>query len=203
MKSSRGFTLIEMLVVIAILSLLLTLGATQFSKFLGKGKEAQTIATVEQLKALLEEYRNETSDYPPSRLAAYGIKSRNDLNEGIEALVVGLFHKDYAGRRFDDEGRMTNGDGDSADKNVTTHAKPVLLEVIDAWENPLVYFRYDDYSRTQEYEFMDGDTMEIESHSVAAAQSELTGGYQKKESYQLVSVGEDGKYGTEDDITSF
>lgn len=202
MRQRRGFTLVELLVVIAILSLLLTLGARQFSKFLGMGKEAQTVATLEQLKGLVEQYHNRTSDYPSSRLADFGIKSRNDLNEGIEALVVGLFHKEYDGERIDEK-FLRNMDDDVADKNVTVHARPVLLEVVDAWENPFVYFRYDDYGRQQEYEFTNGETHEIESHGVAAAQSELTGGFHAKESYQLVSVGEDGVYGTEDDIASY
>jgi len=198
----RGFTLIELLVVITILGALLALGAKQFGKFLGKGKEAQTVATVEQVKGLLEQYRNRMSDYPPCRLGAYGIKAQNTVNEGIEALVVGLFHKDYDGPRIDEKYLM-NLDDDSADKNVTEHALAVLLEVVDAWENPLVYIRYDQYAVEHEYDFVDAETYEVETQVVTAAKSELTGGFYAKESYQLLSVGEDGVYGTEDDIASY
>ena len=202
MSHRRGFTLIELLVVITILGALLALGAKQFSKFLGKGKEAQTIATIEQVKGLLEQYRNRKSDYPPCRLSNYGIKSTNVTNEGIESLVVGLFHKDYDGPRIDEK-YLLNVDDDVADKNVTEHELPVLLEIVDAWENPLVYIRFDQYTQEHEYDFADAETYEIETHVVTAAKSELTGGFYAKESYQLLSVGEDGVYGTEDDIASY
>lgn len=201
-RPAAGFTLIELLVVITILAGLLALGARQFSKFLGAGKEAQTVALIEELKTLLEQYRNRMSDYPPCRLGDYGIKSRNNTNEGIEAMLVGLFHKDYDGAR-PDEKHLMNLDDDVADKNVTEHELPVLLEVVDAWENPLVYIRYDQYLVEHEYDFVDADTLEAETCTVRAAKSELTGGFYNKESYQLLSVGEDGRLGTEDDLTSY
>ncbi|MFH0947192.1 MAG: prepilin-type N-terminal cleavage/methylation domain-containing protein [Planctomycetota bacterium] len=201
-RTAAGFTLIELLVVITILAALLALGARQFGKFLGAGKEAQTVALIEQVKGLLEQYRNRMSDYPPCRLGEYGIKSRNNTNEGIEAMVVGLFHKNYDGARIEEKYLM-NQDDDVADKNVTDHAQPVLLEVVDAWENPLVYIRYDQYQVEHEYEFVDADTNELETCVVTAAKSELTGSFYAKESYQLLSVGEDGVLGTEDDLTSY
>lgn len=202
MRSSRGFTLIELLVVIGILAMLMGVGAFSYSKFIGRGDHAKTVATVESLKGLLEQYRNATGDYPKSRLADYGIKPRNGLYEGVEAMVIGLYHKDYDGERVAEK-ELRNLDSDRGDVNVSIHGEPVLLEVVDAWENPLVYMRYDDFERTHEYEFQNNHTGDFDTVSVKAARNELTGSFFAKESYQLISVGEDGIFGTEDDITSF
>ncbi|MBI4878202.1 MAG: prepilin-type N-terminal cleavage/methylation domain-containing protein [Planctomycetes bacterium] len=203
MRTRRAFTLIELLVVISILALLLGIGATQYPKFLATGKEADTRSRLQQLSGLLEQYRNRTGDYPYSQLARYGLKAKNDVDEGNEALVVGFFHKDYDGERIPEK-YLKNQDGeDVADKNVTIHGMPVLLEVVDAWDNPFVYIRYDDYGKESCYEFLDADTAEWVAKVVTGAVSELTGGFYAKESYQLLSVGEDGVYGTADDIASY
>ncbi len=203
MRTRRAFTLIELLVVISILTLLLGIAAAYYGNFQEEGKRADTRSRLEQLSGLLEQYKNRKGDYPFSRLERYGLKAKNDVNEGIEALVVGLFHQDYDGERIPEE-YLRNQDGeDVADKNVTIHGLPVLLEVVDAWENPLVYIRYDDYGRESCYEFQDFDTAEPVPKVVTGAVSELTGGFYAKESYQLLSVGEDGVYGTRDDIASY
>lgn len=199
---ARGFTLIELLVVVAILAMLLGIGAFGYNKFLGKGDHAATVGIVESVKGYLEQYRNAQGDYPKSTLTGYGIKAKNHLFEGNEAMVVGLFHKDYDGAR-PEEKNLRNTDEDSADKNVTINASPALLEVVDAWDNPLIYIRYDDYDKEHEYEFMVNATGEIEGVVVKAAVSDLTGSWFARESYQLVSVGEDGVLGTIDDVTSY
>lgn len=202
MRRTVGFTLIELLVVIAILGALLGIGAMQYSKFLGKGDEAKTIAILTETENLLAQYRTQTGDYPASQLSAYGIKPQNRTDEGIEAAVVALFHKNWDGERPDDKNLM-NQDEDVADVNVTILERPVLREIVDAWENPLVYIRYSDYGKEFEYEFRNNETQEWDTVTVTAAKDDETGSYYGLESYQLLSVGEDGIYGTEDDKTSY
>lgn len=199
---SRGFTLVELLVVITILAMLLGIGAVGFNKFRSKGHEAQTRGTLLSVKGYLEQYKSARGDYPKSSLSGYGIKAKNQLFEGVEAMVVGLYHKDYDGARPEEQ-LLRNLDGDKADKNVTINALPDLNEVVDAWDNPFVYIRYDDYDKEHEYEFVVDATGEIEGVTVKAATSERTGSYFARESYQLLSVGPDGVYGTGDDITSY
>ena len=201
-RPEAAFTLVELLVVISILAMLLAIGAFSYGKFLGRGDHAATVALIESLKTQLEHYRNATGDYPPSRLEAFGVKPSNHLFEGIEAMVVGLMSPDYDGPR-PEERHLRNLDEDAADRNVTRLGKPALLEVVDAWENPLVYIRYDDYEREFDYEFRSADTGEWVPVRVKAAVNELTGAYFALDSYQLVSAGEDGVLGTDDDITSY
>jgi len=198
----RGFTLIELLVVVAILAMLLGIGAVSYNKFVSQGDDAASTALVESVRGYLEQYRNAQGDYPKSSLVGYGIKPKNHLFEGNEAMIVGFFHKDYDGARPEEQ-NLTNLDDDKADKNVTINPNPALPEIVDAWENPLVYIRYDDYGKEFEYEFTEDATGELINVTVKAATSELTGSYFARESYQLLSVGIDGIYGTEDDITSY
>lgn len=199
---TRGFTLVELLVVITILALLLGLAAVNFSDFLGQGDKAATVSRIEGLKLYLTQYKSHMGDYPASRLADHGVKGGDNMFEGIEALVIALKHKDYA---YDgpEEAWLQNMDADQGQPNVTQFAKSDLFEVVDAWDNPIVYMRYDDYERAQNYEFMNQDTMALEDVEVKAATSEKTGTFHDARSYQLRSAGKDGVLNTPDDITSY
>ncbi len=202
MSRRRGFTLIELLVVLTILALLFTIGSVALNRSKGAGDEAKTKATIEVMKGLLEQYRTKTGDYPPSTLAKLGVRSSNVLFEGIEAMVLALSAKDYSGERLTEDDLM-NLDDDSADKNISIHPNPVLLEVVDAWKNPFVYMRYDSYASEQEYEFVEQATSERQTVKVKALKNSLTGGPYSPQSYQLISAGPDGIFGNGDDIMSF
>lgn len=199
---ARGFTLVELLVVITILALLLGMAALNFSDFLGQGDQAATVARIEGLKLYLTQYKTHQGDYPPSRLADLGVKGGDNLFEGIEALVVALKHKDYA---YDgpEEKWLMNLDGDQGTPNVTQFANSDLFEVVDAWDNPIVYMRYDDYERAHNYLFTNQDTSVEDEVEVKAATSEKTGTFHDTKSYQLRSAGRDGVFGNDDDITSY
>ncbi len=199
----RGFTIVELLVVITILALLLALAAFSMSKFFGAGKRAKTTATIESLKLLAENYRTRFGDYPKDHLSDYGVKSANKTNEGIEAFVVAFFMKNYDGDR-PEEKDLANTDGDRIEgTNPTINPEPALNEVVDAWGNPLVYVQYSDYDKDQEYEFVAADTEVSASALVKAEKNPATGAYHARDSFQILSVGEDGIYGTDDDITSY
>jgi general secretion pathway protein G len=70
----RGFTLVELLVVLAILGLLAGLVGPQVMKFLGSSKTKTAALQIEDLSATLDLYRLEIGRYPSSQ-------------EGLEALV--------------------------------------------------------------------------------------------------------------------
>jgi general secretion pathway protein G len=69
-----GFTLVELLVVLAILGLLAGLVGPQVMKFLGSSKTKTAALQIENLSSTLDLYRLETGRYPTSE-------------EGLEALV--------------------------------------------------------------------------------------------------------------------
>lgn len=70
----RGFTLIEVLVVIAIIGLLAGLVGPQVVKHFGEAKSKSARLQVEQLSAALDLYRLDIGRYPST-------------NEGLEALI--------------------------------------------------------------------------------------------------------------------
>ena len=69
-----GFTLVELLVVLAILGLLAGLVGPQVMKFLGSSKTKTAALQIENLSSTLDLYRLETGRYPTNE-------------EGLEALV--------------------------------------------------------------------------------------------------------------------
>lgn len=70
----RGFTLVELLVVLAILGLLAGLVGPQVMKFLGSSKSKTAALQLENLSSTLDIYRLEVGRYPSS-------------TEGLEALI--------------------------------------------------------------------------------------------------------------------
>lgn len=74
-RKPRGFTLVELLVVLAILGLLAGLVGPQVMKFLGSSKTKTAALQIEDLGATLDLYRLEVGRYPST-------------SEGLEALVA-------------------------------------------------------------------------------------------------------------------
>lgn len=59
----RGFTLIELLIVIIIIGILATLGFTQYTKVVEKGRAAEARTTLGQIRGAQEAYRLEYGSY--------------------------------------------------------------------------------------------------------------------------------------------
>jgi general secretion pathway protein G len=73
-RRDRGFTLIEMMVVMVIIALIAALVGPRVMKHLGSSKEKTTLVQIEQLSAALESFKLEVGRYPTQQ-------------EGLKALV--------------------------------------------------------------------------------------------------------------------
>jgi len=63
-KRTKGFTLIEILVVITILALLIVIGAISYSSVNKKSRDARRKSDIEQFRSALEMYRADKGYYP-------------------------------------------------------------------------------------------------------------------------------------------
>ncbi len=68
----RGFTLVELLVVITIIGILIGLLASAAALVLGAGKEARIISEIAQLDTAMKAYKEKYGSYPPSDLSNLG-----------------------------------------------------------------------------------------------------------------------------------
>ncbi len=72
MKLRRGFTLIELMVVMAIIAVLLTIAAPRYFNHLDRAREATLRQTLAVVRDAIDKFHGDTSNYP----------------EGIEELVT-------------------------------------------------------------------------------------------------------------------
>ena len=200
--TAAGFTLIEMLVVIGILTLLMTITVIGIGRYQEAGRVADASARLVSIATVIEGYANMHGDYPPSRLDQLGVKDANDVNAGIEALTAALFGRKHTGSRPDDDW-LINIDGDRADGLDLATGGSALNELKDPWDNPFVYIVNGDYDREQTYRFTDVGGGVVEDITVRARRNPLTETYYEFEGFQLASAGPDGFWGTEDDLANF
>ena len=204
-KNNQGFTLVELLVVIAILGLLIGIVAVNTGSFFKQSSKAKSLTTMGEIQLFIEDYALETGNYPPSTLSGspLNLKSNQDENEGIEALVAALLHKEYTGKRPNQD-MLINSDDDIADKDFSDVIKNrSLFEIADADGSPFVYIRNTDYDKTFAVMVKNSSTDTFEFAEVQAYKSEKIGTYANPEGYQLWSPGRDGIFETADDVANF
>ncbi len=196
---AAGFTLLEIMVVIALIGLLLGLVAVAVGRQSEAGRIAEARARLEQFALLLESYRDRTGDYPPATLALLGVRDANRVNEGSEAAVAALRAASYGGRR-PEERWLGNGDADSSKALKSHDGSTALLELLDPWENPVAYFASRSYDEACTYRI--GPEGAAEDVLLKAAVNRRTGAPWQFESFQLRSAGPDGLFGTDDDVAN-
>jgi len=72
-RQHAGFTIVEMLIVIVVVSILVSVTAMAYSGVQNRGKDAERKADIRQVAQLLESYYLDNGFYPPFQQAAVGI----------------------------------------------------------------------------------------------------------------------------------
>jgi general secretion pathway protein G len=66
LNKTNGFTLVEILVVVTIISLMASVAAVSYSRFIKQSRDARRKTDIEQIRAAIELYRNFKGVYPAS-----------------------------------------------------------------------------------------------------------------------------------------
>jgi prepilin-type N-terminal cleavage/methylation domain-containing protein len=200
-SKKAGFTLIEMLAVLVIISIL----AVFVLRTLMSGEDVvrmqATRGFIRQVATMVEEYEVEKGDFPKSTFPAQMDPKPTKINMGAEMLFVALYPKDdgWRANEVPDENRG-NVDGDTTKKSLSMYSSAAAFEIIDGWGNPIAYIHRRDYEKPITYITVDSETGTEHEAQVKAVINPGTGDPYNKQTYQLLSAGPDGMFGTEDDI---
>lgn len=197
-----GFTLIELLAVMVILGILtffLIQTGAGASETVRVGATRSFIATLE---AQIKEHELDAGDHPPSSFPRTLDPKPTATNMGAEMLVIALWPKDGARGSEPDEGRLINTDGDDTRQSHTVFTSGAAFELADDWGNPIAYFHRRDYDEPCVYVTFD-ETGEPLEERVQALVNPVTGDSYNRGTFQLLSAGPDGVFGTDDDIGNF
>ncbi|WP_223515558.1 type IV pilin protein [Pseudomonas sp. GL-B-19] len=73
-RSNRGFTLIEIMIVIAIIGIVITIAAPSFTEYLNKGRRSEIAGVLSEQAQILERYYSQKNVYTE----ATGLSAGND-----------------------------------------------------------------------------------------------------------------------------
>ena len=164
-------------------------------------KAGVTRAKMETLGAAIGQYEGEFGDYPPSSWNPDWGSEPNKTNAGAEMLFLSLFSPEFESGLAEDD--LDNTDRDQAKKSLSSLGSKDLFELTDEWDNPIAYFHRRDYGREDLYVTYDPDTGEEVESRVKALNDPQTKSPFNRLTYQLISAGKDGRFGTDDDVCNF
>jgi len=88
-KNNKGFTLMELLIVVAIIGLLASMILVGLSSFRSRGRDARRVADVKQVQNGLEIYYASQSKYPSVSYSS-ALDSWNNLTTAITGASIGI-----------------------------------------------------------------------------------------------------------------
>jgi prepilin-type N-terminal cleavage/methylation domain-containing protein len=198
-----GFTMIELLVVMAILAMLVGLGITILPIIKRSGEKTSAQHFLKSLSASLEAYKSSQGAYPPTSLADFPGAGAlaNTENVGIESVVACMNSTRYEGSfDFKDGCKLENYDGDRTQAQLTRFGDKDLFEAVDPWGTPYVYFNAQDYARAEELGKVSGVEGVIKCLPYKDPKLKR---FERYDKFQLISAGPDKVFNTEDDVTDF
>ena len=195
----QAFTLIELMVVIVILGILAAVLIPRLGEAADTAHAKIAKTYLAQLDAAIAEYEDQFGDYPSSTFPEKLGLAPNAHNVGAEVLVLSLWSPDWGGANLAED-KLVNLDADETKKPLASLASPKLFELGDEWGTPIAYIHRRDYGKQFTYVTEDPVTGEKRESTVTARQNPDTKSYFNPKKYQLISAGEDGLFGTDDDI---
>lgn len=219
-RRARGFSFVEILVVMGIIGVLVGMGLAAFKIVSGKAPEVKTKALLQKMRANCDAWRGAYKATLPSdlqKLKLLGLpftpgkpQPPNTTNAEIESVVQCLTLPGFD-HNPDIDGDLGNTDEDRLDKALAKSGDAALFEVLDAWHNPLVYFTDSDYANAEKNPptLLCGPDSDTPGAAVNPRPwrnvnpDGSPGAFAQSGGYQLFSMGADGLPNTEDDITAW
>lgn len=203
-RQRGGFTLIEVLAVVLIIAILSAFLVSRLGGAEEAVKASNTRGFIQQLGAAIEVYEGDHNDYPRSTFPKDLDPRPSRTNMGAEMLVIAFFPADgsWAGPALPDD-RLVNTDGDDTKRSLTKFPSSEVFEFRDDWDNPIVYLHRRDYAEGADYVTIDSNTGQTVETRVKGVKNPVTGDYFHSGKFQLLSAGEDGVFGTVDDLGNF
>jgi prepilin-type N-terminal cleavage/methylation domain-containing protein len=196
-----GFTLIEVLAVVLIIAII----ATFLVMRLGSAEDTVKASNTRSfLAAAVEVYEGDHNDYPRSTFPSDLDPRPSRTNMGAEMLVMAFFPADgsWAGPALPDD-RLVNSDGDDTKRSLTKFPSSEVFEFADDWGNPIVYLHRRDFTEGADYVTVDSESGETVDVRVTGLKNPVTGDFYNSGKFQLISAGQDGLFGTADDLGNF
>ncbi len=143
-RRRRGFTLIEVLIVVSILAALFGLAITGTGSYMGKASEKATVSVVVRVQSWMDEYRSLTGFYPPDGLDSRE-RTKEDRTElrGSGALYYHLTRRVVAEELIGSRRRLRDHPAVaqiSGSETIDEHPDyPGVHEIRDGYGNPFHY----------------------------------------------------------------